>query len=186
MPKLMVIIASTRPGRIGLPIGQWFADAARQHGGFEVNVADLLELDLPFMNEPKHPRFGEYIHEHTKQWSSMVASADAFVIVMPEYNFAMTAPLKNALDYLSKEWQYKPVGLVSYGGISAGLRAAQMVKQVVTTLKMMPVPEAVAIPFAPQFLKDGVFVPNDITKDAANIMLDELIRFDEALSGLRQ
>ncbi|NED84458.1 NAD(P)H-dependent oxidoreductase, partial [Streptomyces sp. SID11233] len=70
---------------------------------------------------------------HTKRWSARVESSDAFVFVMPEYNYGYNAEIKNAIDYLCLEWAYKPVGLVSYGGVSAGTRAAQMIKQVVTT-----------------------------------------------------
>jgi NAD(P)H-dependent FMN reductase len=162
------------------------AQTAEEHGGFEVRVADLQEINLPFMDEPHHPRLGQYTKDHTKRWSRIVNDADAFVFVMPEYNYTMTAPLKNALDYLVREWQYKPVGLVSYGGISAGLRAAQMVKQVVTTLKMMPLPEGVAIPFVSQHIVDGRFSPPDIVKESAQIMLDELAKWESALRLLRQ
>lgn len=185
MPTLLVVIASTRPGRAGLPVGRWFEQFARQHGGFDVRVADLLELDLPMMDEPKHPRMGAYQNPHTKQWSQIVDAADAVVLVMPEYNFAMTAPVKNALDYLAREWQYKPVGLVSYGGASGGLRAQQMVKQVVTTLKMMPMSESLAVPFVANYIKDGVFEPTDVMVQAGQSMLDEMMRWEEALRSLR-
>src|SRR5579884_3827491 len=146
-PKLMIILASTRPGRVGEPIARWFEQTAREQGSFDVEFVDLAALNLPFMDEPNHPRFKKYAHQHTKDWSAKVESADAFVFVMPEYNYGITAPLKNAIDYLHQEWQYKPVGFVSYGGVSAGTRAVQMIKQVVTTLKMIPVSEAVSIPF---------------------------------------
>jgi NAD(P)H-dependent FMN reductase len=185
-PVLMIVIASTRPGRIGLPVGEWIEARALGHGGFDVDRADLKEIDLPFMDEPKHPRLQQYEHQHTKDWSARVAAADAFVFVMPEYNYGFTAPLKNALDYLNAEWQYKPVGLVSYGGVSAGTRAAQMIKQVATTLKLFPIFEAVSIPFVAQFIGEhGALTPNDVMEEAADAMLDELVRVSEALRPLR-
>src|SRR6201996_1493666 len=153
-PVLMIIVASTRPGRIGLPVAEWFEAKARAHGGFEVDVADLKEIDLPFMDEPKHPRLREYTHQHTKDWSARVEAADAFVFVHPEYNYGITAPLKNALDYLNSEWKYKPLGLVSYGGVSAGTRAAQMIKQVAVYLKLFTVAEVVSIPFVSRRVGD--------------------------------
>ncbi len=105
---------------------------------------------------------------------------------MPEYNYGFTAPLKNAIDYLHAEWAYKPVGLVSYGGVAAGTRAAQMIKQVVTTLKMMPLLEAVSIPFVAQFLNDdGEIVPNEVMDGSADLMLRELLRWSDALKPLR-
>src|ERR1700710_930920 len=163
MPKLHVILASTRPGRAGEPIADWFVERAIDHGAFEVELVDLAEVALPFMDEPNHPRLRRYTQEHTKAWSARVDRADAFVFVHPEYNYGMTAPLKNAIDFLSLEWNYKPVGLVSYGRVSAGTRAAQMIKQVVTTLKLFPIFEAVSIPFVAQFIGEGsALTPNDV------------------------
>ncbi|HEX4307333.1 MAG TPA: NAD(P)H-dependent oxidoreductase [Solirubrobacterales bacterium] len=186
-PNLMIVIASTRPGRIGLPVGEWFAGLAREHGGWDVDVADLAEIDLPFMDEPKHPRLREYTHQHTKDWSAQVEAADAFVFVHPEYNYGMTAPLKNALDYLNSEWKYKPLGLVSYGGVSAGTRAAQMIKQVATTLGLFPIFEAVSIPFVAEFVGEGgAIVPNRVMEKATGAMLDELLRVSAALAQLRE
>ncbi len=186
LPRLLIIIASTRPGRMGLPVGRWFEGQARAHAAFEVELADLLEIGLPFMDEPNHPRLGQYTHQHTKDWSATVKAADAFVFVMPEYNFGLTAPLKNAIDFLHNEWQYKPVGFVSYGGVSGGTRAVQMVKQVVTTLKMTPLPEAVTLPFVAKFVDDeGDFMPGETAEQAAQAMLDELVRVSAALAVLR-
>jgi NAD(P)H-dependent FMN reductase len=185
-PRLMIVIASTRPGRIGLPVGEWFERRAREHGGFEVDVADLAEINLPFFDEPKHPRLREYTHQHTKDWSARVEAADAFVFVHPEYNYGITAPLKNALDYLNAEWKYKPLGLVSYGGVAAGTRAAQMIKQVATTLGLFPLFEAVSIPFVAEFVGEGgAIVPNPVMEKAAGAMLDELLRVSAAFAQLR-
>lgn len=118
-PRLGVILASTRPGRVGLPVAQWVQARAALHGGFDVQLLDLAEINLPFMDEPNHPRLGRYEHQHTKRWSATVDAMDAFAVVMPEYNYGFSAPLKNAIDFLHSEWHYKPVGLVSYGGVSA-------------------------------------------------------------------
>jgi NAD(P)H-dependent FMN reductase len=186
MPRLTIIIGSTRPGRAGLPIAEWFAGRARSHGGFTVEVVDLAELELPLFNEPHHPRLEQYIHQHTKDWSAIVDASDAFVFVTPEYNHGYPATLKNAIDFLHNEWHDKPVGFVSYGGVSAGTRAVQQLKQVVTTLKMVPVVEAVSIPFHPQFIgEDGRVEANEIMEQAADAMLDELVRVERALRPLR-
>jgi len=186
MTTLKIVIASTRPGRLGLPIGMWIAQVARTHGGFDqVEVLDLAEIDLPFFDEPNHPRLRQYVHPHTLAWSEAVDSADAFVFVSPEYNYSMTAPLKNALDYLSAEWAYKPVGLVTYGGLSGGTRAAHQIRQVVSVLKMIPVPEAVALPMVFPQVVDGEFVPTDANVTAANLMFDEMTKVGAALEPLR-
>ena len=187
MAKLGIIVASTRPGRIGLPVAQWFEGEARTHAGFdEIDLIDLAEVALPFMNEPNHPRLSRYTHQHTRDWSARIAGVDALVLVMPEYNFGYNAELKNAIDYLHHEWLYKPVGFVSYGGVAAGTRAVQMIKQVVTTLKMTPVFEAVSIPFVHQFVdEESVLVANDVMTASAKGMLDELVQVEATLRPLR-
>jgi NAD(P)H-dependent FMN reductase len=186
MPNLAIIVASTRPGRAGAPIAQWFAARAKDHGGFDVNVIDLAEVGLPLLDEPNHPRLRQYVHQHTKDWSAIIDAADAFVFVTPEYNYGYPASLKNAIDYLHQEWQHKPVGFVSYGGVAAGTRAVQQLKQVVTTLRMLPVFDSVNIPFHSQFLgQDGEFRANEVMEQAAGTMLDELVRTEAALRPLR-
>jgi NAD(P)H-dependent FMN reductase len=186
MPTLTVIIGSTRPGRAGLPIAEWFVERARQRGGFDVEVADLAEIALPLVDEPNHPRLRRYVHQHTKDWSARIESADAVVMVTPEYNYGYPAAVKNAIDYLHQEWQYKPVGFVSYGGVAAGTRAVQQLKQVVTTLKMVPVAESVNIPFHVSLMdEDGRFEGTEVVAQAADAMLDELARVEAALRPLR-
>ena len=184
-PNLMIVIASIRDGRAGISVGRWFERVAEEHGGFDVTVADLKEIDLPLMTEPNHPRMRQYTQPKTWAWSDRVDQADAFVFVMPEYNYGVSAPLVNALDYLYQEWQYKPVGLVSYGGVSGGLRAAQHVKQKVTTLNMHPLAQGVTVQFVANHIEDGVFVPEDQHISAAGDMLDALVRWEHALREMR-
>jgi len=184
---LQVIIASTRPGRQGPAIAEWFVGQARAHGTFDVEVVDLADVGLPLFDEPRHPRLGDYEHEHTKRWSEIVSRADAFVIVTPEYNFSTPPSLINAFDFLVREWAYKAVAFVSYGGASGGLRGVQMTKQIVTALRMMAIPETVAIPFFPQHMdgETGTFDPGEVQVTAARGMLDELARWAGALRPLR-
>jgi len=187
MPNLTIIVGSTRPGRAGAPIAQWFAARAKDHGGFDVNVVDLAELGLPLLDEPNHPRLRTYTQQHTKDWSAIVDAADAVVFVTPEYNYGYPASVKNAIDYLHQEWRDKPVGFVSYGGVAAGTRAVQQLKQVVTTLRMLPIFESVNIPFHSKLLdSDGVFHPGEGLDQAADAMLDELVRTEAALRPLRR
>jgi NAD(P)H-dependent FMN reductase len=186
-PILQIVIASTRPGRVGSSVAEWFAPRAVTDDRFAVEVIDLAEVNLPLLDEPNHPRLRRYTHQHTKDWSATVDRADAFVFVIPEYNYGFNAVIKNAIDYLHAEWAHKPVGFVSYGGVAAGTRAVQMLKQVVTTLKMVPVFESVNIPFVAQFLdSDRKLQPNDVMEGAATDMLAELARWTEALRPLRR
>ena len=185
MPQLQVVIASTRPGRVGLPIGRWAAEAAAEHGGFDVELVDLEEMRLPLHDEPHHPRMRRYTKDHTLRWSEKVSAADAFVFVTPEYNYGPPPALLNAIDFLHDEWAYKPVAFVSYGGVAAGLRSVQALKQVVTTLRMVPIPEGVAIPFVFEHLSPTGLKPPPPVPAAVGPMLDELLRWTNALRDLR-
>lgn len=185
-PKLQTLICSTRPGRIGPAVAAWFNDFAIRHAGFDAQLVDLADFKLPIYDEPVHPVRQQYAHEHTKRWSASVAAADAYVFVMPEYNYNAPPSLVNALDYVYKEWNYKPCGFVSYGGVSGGLRAVQSIKLQVTTLKMMPMVEGVAVPMVAKLLTEsGQFASNELIDASAKTMLDELQRWSVALQAMR-
>lgn len=186
MLNLKIILASTRPGRKGPSVAAWFYDIAAKHPAFNTELLDLAVINLPFLDEPMMPRFKKYEKQHTKDWSAMIEPADAFVIVMSEYNYCFPATIKNALDFLSQEWEYKPVAFVSYGGISGGIRAVQMLKQVVTALKMMPMAEGVAIPaFTKRIDEQGKFNSDEGLDKSATGMLNELNKWGMALKPMR-
>lgn len=187
MPRLQTIIASTRPGRVGRPIGEWFHARAVAHGAFEAELLDLREIDLPFLDEPNHPRLHRYTHEHTQRWSETITRGDAFVWVTPEYNHGMPATLKNAVDFLFLEWSRKPLGIVSYGGVSAGLRSAQQLKQVAGSVGLVPVGSAVSIPFVQQVLSEDRtrLEASETLERSADAMLDELVRVEAVVRALR-
>ncbi len=185
MPSLSVIVSSTREGRIGLAVAEWVVDSVRNHGAFAGDLVDLKQVNLPMLDEPNHPRLRKYQRDYTKAWSARVAASDAFVFVTPEYNYGMAPALLNALDYLYAEWNYKACGFASYGGVSGGSRGVQMAKQVITTLKMVPIVEGVTIPFVAKLIENGRFTGGEPHEKAAMVMLDELARWTKALAPLR-
>jgi NAD(P)H-dependent FMN reductase len=186
-PLLQIIVASTRPGRVGEPLARWFGGYAREYEAFDVEIVDLADVALPMFAEPEHPRFARYTLDSTKAFSATIARADAFAIVHPEYNHSYNAALKNALDHLNQEWARKPVVLVSYGGVAAGARAAEALIPVLVGLQMV-VAGTVPIPFAGQRVSgDGdqrVFEPAPETEAGAKAALDGLASWLEIL-GLR-
>ena len=184
--KLQTIITSTRPGRAGPAIAQWFHEHAQTHGKFDTELVDLAAFNLPLYDEPQHPMRRQYANDHTKKWSASVNAGDAYVFVMPEYNYSPPPSFVNALDYLFWEWQYKPVAFVSYGGVSAGLRSAQVGRSHASTLKMMPIPEGVAIPSFFAQIKDGKFIGNELNSQGVAATLNELHKWAEALTPLRE
>lgn len=183
-PLLQVIIGSTRPERVGDAIAQWFLGRTRTHGAFDVELVDLAEVNLPLLDEPKQPSEGDYQLEHTRRWSATVERADAFVFVVPEYNHSYNAATKNALDFLYREWRYKSAGLVCYGGGAHGTRAAQHLKPVLNSLRLVHAGD-VAIGLNADSFVDGEFPATPRLDHAAMVLLDELATLTAALGPLR-
>lgn len=183
---LKIIIGSTRPGRVGPTIATWVEEVARQHAKFDIEVVDLADIKLPLLDEAAHPRMQKYEHEHSRRWSGIVDSADAFIFVTPEYNYFAPASLVNAIQTLLQEWGYKAAGVVSYGGISGGLRSAQSLRQLLGNVNVHAIPQVVPVPSFPQFIgEDGIFRGNDVMTDGLNGQLDELYKWSIALKTLR-
>jgi NAD(P)H-dependent FMN reductase len=185
MLKLHVIAVSTRPDRKGIHIARWVDQVARERDTLAVTFVDLAEVNLPLFDEPNHPRLRQYTKEHTKRWSAIVEAADAFVFVAPEYNYSMAPPLVNAVDYLLHEWKYKACGIVAYGGVSAGLRAAQMTKQLLTTVGVMPAADVPIPMFTNFFDADGKWNPTEGLTKSVNVMLDEVTKWATATKTIR-
>ncbi|MEV4813562.1 bifunctional NAD(P)H-dependent oxidoreductase/GNAT family N-acetyltransferase [Micromonospora avicenniae] len=186
--RVLALTCSTRPGALGPVVAQWLIDAVTPRAaelGVELVPVALSDLNLPFLDEEEHPSSGVYQREHTRRWSAIVGAADGFIAITPEYNYGMPATLKNALDYLGREWAWKPIGFVSYGNTSAGTRSVQHAKQVVTTLRMVPLGATVAIRIG-ESVDKGRLRP-DAARDAAGVaLLDELVRVAHALRPMRE
>jgi NAD(P)H-dependent FMN reductase/GNAT superfamily N-acetyltransferase len=179
----MVLTTSTRPSRRGRAITDWFLPIAARRSDITVDDADLAAIRLPLLDEPDEPASGRYRHQHTQQWSRRVAAADAVVVVLPEYNHGMPATFKNAIDYLSAEWAYKPVAFISYGNTSAGTRSLQMAKQVTSALKMVPVGAALSLRIA-DALPEGTVVSYPALVAGAESILDDLTRVSSTVRPL--
>ena len=185
--KLKIISSTVRPGRKGPIVAKWITALAQQNGNFDVELLDLGEINLPMMDEPNHPVMKKYKHDHTKWWSAKIEEADAFIFVTAEYDYNYPAPLRNALEYLSQEWNYKPAGIVSYGGVSAGTRAANALKGDLSTLKIVPLTESVNFPFFQQNINDeNQFAVNEISEKAAKNMLRQLVRWTKGLKLIKE
>jgi NAD(P)H-dependent FMN reductase/GNAT superfamily N-acetyltransferase len=186
--RVLALTCSTRPSALGPAVRQWLIDAVTPQAtdlGVELVPVAIGDLNLPFLDEEVHPSSGVYRHEHTRRWSAIVDAADGFIAITPEYNYGMPATLKNALDYLGPEWAWKPIGFVSYGNTSAGTRSVQHAKQVVTTLRMIPLGATVAIRIG-DAMQNGR-LRSDPARDAAGVgLLDELVRVAHAIRPMRE
>jgi NAD(P)H-dependent FMN reductase len=181
----MIIVGSVRPGRLGLPIARWAEGVAEARGDIDVDFVDLVELALPFMDEPEHPIKHAYTKPHTIAWSERVAAADAFLFVTPEYNHSYSPALKNAIDFLNREWWRKPVGFISYGGVSGGTRGVVALDQAINGLGLVKVGANLEINFPGTKIVDGVFTPGEKESALIEKELGELLELSQLLTPAR-
>lgn len=178
------ILGSTRQGRFGETVARWFTDLANKREDMTFELLDLRDWPLPFFDHPKAPTSGEIAPE-ARTWSEKIKMADGYVLISPEYNRGYPAVLKNALDHLWYEWNDKPVGLVGYGGAVGGGRALQQLRQVAMELEMVPVRSEVTLVFARKQFDEQGRIKDDSQIKSANQMLDQVVRYAEALKELR-
>ncbi|MFI7403785.1 NADPH-dependent FMN reductase [Streptomyces sp. NPDC049541] len=183
--RIGIILGSTRPGRRGESIASWVLDTARAHGGADYELVDLAQHRLGNLDEGGNPTHQRYEHPHTRAWSALIDDFDGFVFLVPEYNHSFPGALKNALDYVYREWNDKAAGIISYGGWAAGVRAAEALRLVLAELQVATVRAQPAIALLPAFAT-GSFVPAEGLADAVGGMLDQVIAWSGALRGVRE
>ncbi len=172
-PHLLIIIGSTRAQRRGEPIAHWIAGLADLRDDFTSELVDLAAFELPLLTAATPPMSPDSREEAALEWSAKIDAADGYLFVVPEYNHAAPAAVKNALDHLFSEWNRKPIGFVSYGGSSGGVRAVEQLRQIAIELAMAPVRRQVAIPRVWAAIgEDRELV--DPPVDEAQLLLDEM------------
>lgn len=185
MLKVAIVIGSTRPGRKAETIARWVHEIAQRRADAEYELVDLAEFNLPLLDEPMPPSRGQYAKPHTQAWSAKIAPFDAFVFVTPEYNHSTSGALKNALDYLYREWNNKAAGFVSYGG-SGGVRAVEQLRLVMGELMIADVRAQVTLTLAHDFENYSVFKPGPNQEKSVNTLLDQVLAWGGALKPLRK
>jgi NAD(P)H-dependent FMN reductase len=185
MTKIGIILGSTRPGRNGEAVAQWAFDRAAKRTDAEFELVDLLDYNLPHLDEAIPPSMNQYSQPHTIAWAKKIASFDGFVMVTPEYNHSTSGALKNAIDFLFKEWNNKAVGFVSYGSVG-GARAVEHLRLIAGELMMADVRAQVALSLATDFENWSKFLPNERHDQALSLVLDQVVQWSTALAPLRQ
>jgi NAD(P)H-dependent FMN reductase len=185
MIKIAVIIGSTRPGRVGESVARWVYDIAKQRSDAGFELVDIADFNLPLLDEPVPPAQGKYSQPHTKAWAEKVASFDAYVFVTPEYNHGTSGALKNALDFVYREWNNKAAGFVSYGS-AGGARAVEQLRLVASELQIAHVRNQVMLSLFTDFENFSKFKPDPRHEKSVNTMLDQLVAWGGALKKLRE
>ena len=182
--KVAIIIGSTRPGRNGEAVSRWIYESAKSRDDAEYELVDIKDYNLPLLDEPIPPSMGRYSNQHTKIWSTKIDYFDAYVFVTPEYNHGIPGALKNAIDFLFKEWNNKVAGFVSYGS-AGGVRAVEQLRLVMAEVKVATVRAQVQLSLFTDFENFSAFKPQEIHVRSTNNMLDEVIAWASAMKTLR-
>ena len=184
MLKIAIIVGSTRPGRKADAVAAWVHGLAKQRSDAEFEIVDIKDYNLPLLDEPIPPSQGKYSQPHTKTWAAKIASFDAFVFVTPEYNHATSGALKNALDFLYKEWNNKAAGFVGYGS-AGGARAVENLRLIMGELQIADVRAQVMLSLFTDFENFTTFKPAAMHEKSLTAMLDQLVAWGGAMKTLR-
>lgn len=184
MIKIAFIIGSTRPGRKAEAVAKWAYGIAKKRSDAEYEIVDIKDYNLPLLDEPVPPSLGQYSQPHTKTWAAKIGSFDAFVFVTPEYNHSTSGALKNAIDFLYREWNNKAAGFIGYGS-TGGTRAVENLRLVVGELQVADVRAQVALSLFTDFENFTVFKPAAMHETSVNTMLDQVVAWGGALKTLR-
>jgi NAD(P)H-dependent FMN reductase len=184
MLRIAVIIGSTRPGRVGESVAKWVYEQAKKRADAEFELVDIKDFNLPLLDEPVPPSLGQYSKEHTKAWAAKIDSFDGYMFVTPEYNHGICGALKNAIDFLFREWNNKAAGFVGYGSVG-GARAVEHLRLVMAEVQVATVRNQVALSLFTDFENYTEFKPTAHHEKSVNQMLDQLIAWSGALKNLR-
>jgi NAD(P)H-dependent FMN reductase len=184
MLKIAIIIGSTRPGRNGEAVARWVHEIAQKRSDAEFELVDIKDFDLPLLDEPMPPIMGQYSKPHTKTWAAKIGSFDGFVFVTPEYNHGISGALKNAIDFLYREWTNKAAGFVSYGS-AGGAHAVEQLRLVLAEVEVATVRNQVMLSMFHDFENFSVFKPAAHHEKSVNAMFDQVIVWGGALKALR-
>lgn len=185
--KLKVIIGSTREDRFSEFPAKWIVDHMKQLEGVDVEVLDLRDFPMPFFDSAQSPSYIKepYPDPNVQKWTAKIADSDGYVMVAPEYNHGYSAVLKNAIDWVYKEWNNKAVGFVSYGSVGGG-RGVEQMRLVAIELQMAPVRTAVHIPWPSMVaVREGKTEELENFKHQADTMLKQLVMWSKAMKSVR-
>ena len=185
MLKIAIIVGSTRPGRKAEAVARWVHSIATKRNDAQFELVDIAEFNLPLLDEPVPPSLGKYSKPHTKAWAQRIAPFDGFVFVTPEYNHGTSGALKNAIDYLYREWNNKAAGFVSYGS-AGGVRAVEHLRLVMGELMVADVRAQVMLSLFTDFESFTRFRPDPRHVTSVNTVLDQVIAWGGALKMMRE
>ena len=186
MLRIAIVTGSTRPGRNNEAVARWVYELARRRQDAQFEFVDIADYALPLLDEPASAMFGKYAKPHTKAWSEKIGTFDGYVFVTPEYNHSVSGALKNAIDFLYREWNDKAAGFVSYGGGASGARAVEHLRLVMAELKVATVRAQVLLSLVTDFEGFRSFRPLPQREGELTELLDQVVAWAAALRTVRE
>ena len=179
--KIYIVVGSVREGRTAIKVAHWVLQEIKSYAfsTLETEIVDLKEWDLPLFSGAHPPLTGIYDQPKQQEWAAQIAKGDAFIFISPEYNHGYSPALKNALDYLGKEWNAKPAAYVSYGG-SNGSRSIDQIRQVATQLGLVDTNAVVEIRDIFARNRAETFEGNEFDDKALKAAFDKLVQYVSA------
>lgn len=184
MLRVAIVLGSTRPGRKSQAVAQWVYDLASVRDDAEFELVDIADYYLPLLDERRSPLLGQYTQGHTKAWATTIDAFDAYLFVTPEYNHSIPGALKNALDFLFREWNDKVAGFVSYGVIG-GARAVEHLRLILAELMVATVRAQVMLSVFTDFEEFTTFNPHPRHEAELHAVLDQVVSWGGALRQVR-
>jgi NAD(P)H-dependent FMN reductase len=185
MLKIAIIIGSTRPGRNVEAVARWAHEIAKKRTEADFELVDIKEYNLPLLDEPIPSIMGQYSKPHTKAWAAKIGSFDGYVFVTPEYNHGISGALKNAIDFLFREWNDKAAGFISYGG-AGGARGVEQLRLVLAEVRIATVRNQVLLSMFTDFENFSVFKPAPQHEKSLHEVFDQVIAWGGALKTMRE
>lgn len=187
MVSIGIIAGSTRPGRFGIQPATWMHEVAQRQGGANFELVDLQEVGLPLLDEANPPAMHQYEHEHTRRWADRVENFDGFIFVTAEYNHSLPGALKNAIDFVYREWNYKPASIVSYGSAAGGARAAEHLRGVLGEVRIYDLREQLLLSnYWNRLDDDGAYRFSEDEEELAQTIIKDTVFWAEKMTPIRQ
>lgn len=173
---ITIVTGSARPNSVGAALLPLVRAELEKHEDVAVQVADLKQLDLPFVDSEIIPSSDDFAptHDSVKRWQQIVQTSDKLILIAPEYNNQISALQKNALDWLYADWVGKQIAIVAYSW-SGGTPVVELLDKLIVKVGATPVATPTQLYFKKDIDLDGTILDQTSVDDKIRQTVDELL-----------
>lgn len=186
MVKIGIITGSVREGRLNSQVAEYVKNKAVSNTEADFEIVDIKDYNLPIFSEPVPPAMAnkDYKTPEAHAWSQKIDEFDGFIFVTPEYNRNISGALKNAIDYLSPEWNSKAAGIVAYGS-TLGVSAVYALRATLSNANVATVGPFGAFSLFTDFENMTTFKPAAVHNPTIQAVIDTTVAWSKAMKTLR-